>query len=45
MKKKEVESQDLLFQTLRTTSRYIELPSGMKANLLDTIGFITNLPL
>lgn len=45
MKKNEVSSKDLLFQTLKTTSRYIELPSGIKVNLLDTIGFITNLPI
>jgi GTP-binding protein HflX len=44
MGKNEVESKDLLFQTLRTTARYIELPSGNKAVLMDTIGFITDLP-
>jgi GTP-binding protein HflX len=52
MKKKEVESKDLLFQTLTTTSRQyflnifsIQIPSGTKIMLLDTIGFITNLPI
>jgi GTP-binding protein HflX len=45
MGKNEVESKDLLFQTLKTTSRYIELPSGAKAMLMDTIGFITDLPI
>lgn len=45
MKRNEVDSKDLLFQTLRTTSRYVQLPSGIKVNLLDTIGFITNLPI
>lgn len=44
MKKKEVESKDLLFQTLTTTTRAVTLPSGTKISLLDTIGFITNLP-
>jgi len=44
MKKNEVQSKDLLFQTLHTTTRSIVLPSGSRVSLLDTIGFITNLP-
>jgi GTP-binding protein HflX len=39
-----VESKDLLFQTLSTTSKKIRLKSGQKAIMLDTIGFITDLP-
>lgn len=42
--KAEVASHDRLFQTLTTTSREFQLPSGRKAMVLDTIGFITNLP-
>jgi 50S ribosomal subunit-associated GTPase HflX len=44
MKKEEVESNNMLFQTLNTTSRKINLISGQKAILLDTIGFISDLP-
>lgn len=39
-----VKSDDILFQTLDTTTRKLLLPSGNKALILDTIGFITNLP-
>ena len=39
-----MESRDLLFQTLTTTSKRIKLVSGQKAILLDTIGFISDLP-
>lgn len=39
-----VESKDLLFQTLSTTSKKIRLVTGQKAIMLDTIGFITDLP-
>mmetsp|Transcript_30855 Transcript_30855/g.30501 ORF Transcript_30855/g.30501 Transcript_30855/m.30501 type:complete len:365 (+) Transcript_30855:341-1435(+) len=37
-------SEDLLFQTLNTTARKLSLPSGQSAVLLDTVGFITDLP-
>ncbi|KRX02833.1 P-loop containing nucleoside triphosphate hydrolase [Pseudocohnilembus persalinus] len=44
IKQEVVESKDLLFQTLSTTSRKIRLISGQQAILLDTIGFVSNLP-
>ncbi|CAD8145066.1 unnamed protein product [Paramecium octaurelia] len=44
LQKEVVESKDLLFQTLSTTSKQIRLASGQKAIMLDTIGFITDLP-
>jgi GTP-binding protein HflX len=37
-------AKDLLFATLDTTMRGIELPSGKKAILSDTVGFISELP-
>ena len=37
-------AQDLLFATLDPTMRSIELPSGRKAILSDTVGFISDLP-
>ena len=37
-------AQDLLFATLDPTMRQIELPSGKKVILSDTVGFISNLP-
>lgn len=37
-------AKDLLFATLDTTMRGIELPSGKKAILSDTVGFISDLP-
>jgi len=40
----ELDSQDKLFQTLNTTIKKIFLPNKQNALLLDTIGFITNLP-
>ncbi|MEZ0259373.1 MAG: GTPase HflX [Alphaproteobacteria bacterium] len=40
----EVFVKDLLFATLDTTMRGIELPSGKKAILSDTVGFISELP-
>lgn len=40
----EVFAKDLLFATLDTTMRGIELPSGRKAILSDTVGFISELP-
>lgn len=36
--------KDLLFATLDTTMRKIELQSGMKVILSDTVGFIADLP-
>lgn len=44
LQKDVVESNDMLFQTLQTTTRKINLVSGQKAILLDTIGFISDLP-
>ncbi|CDW87062.1 gtp-binding protein [Stylonychia lemnae] len=35
---------DLLFQTLNTTNKRFRFPNGQNALMLDTIGFITNLP-
>jgi GTP-binding protein HflX len=40
----EVFAKDLLFATLDTTMRGIKLPSGKKAILSDTVGFISELP-
>ena len=40
----EVFVKDLLFATLDTTMRGLELPSGKKAILSDTVGFISDLP-
>jgi GTP-binding protein HflX len=40
----EVFVKDLLFATLDTTMRGLELPSGKKAILSDTVGFISALP-
>ncbi|MFN7113283.1 MAG: GTPase HflX [Alphaproteobacteria bacterium] len=40
----EVFAKDLLFATLDTTMRGFELPSGKKAILSDTVGFISDLP-
>ncbi len=40
----EVFAQDLLFATLDPTMRTLELPSGRKAILSDTVGFISELP-
>mgnify|MGYP001016403299 CR=1 FL=1 len=40
----EVFAKDLLFATLDTTMRAINLPSGKKAILSDTVGFISDLP-
>jgi GTP-binding protein HflX len=37
-------AKDLLFATLDTTMRGIKLPSGKKAILSDTVGFISELP-
>ena len=42
--KAEVLAQDMLFATLDPTMRSIELPSGAKVILSDTVGFISDLP-
>lgn len=40
----EVMAENLLFATLDPTMRQIELPSGRKVILSDTVGFISDLP-
>lgn len=40
----DVFAKDLLFATLDTTMRGMEMPSGKKAILSDTVGFISDLP-
>jgi GTP-binding protein HflX len=40
----DVFAKDLLFATLDTTMRGIKMPSGKKAILSDTVGFISELP-
>ncbi len=40
----EVFAKDMLFATLDPTMRSIELPSGRKVILSDTVGFISDLP-
>ncbi|MBO7332859.1 MAG: GTPase HflX [Alphaproteobacteria bacterium] len=42
--KADVFAKDLLFATLDPTMRQVELPSGKKIILSDTVGFISNLP-
>ncbi|MCH9851951.1 MAG: GTPase HflX [Alphaproteobacteria bacterium] len=37
-------SQDMLFATLETKTRNVRLPSGQKAILSDTVGFVSELP-
>lgn len=37
-------AKDILFATLETTSRKIELPDGQPLVMTDTVGFIRNLP-
>lgn len=39
-----VQAQDLLFATLDPTMRAIDLPSGVRVILSDTVGFISDLP-
>ncbi len=39
-----VEAQDLLFATLDPTMRTIDMPSGIRIILSDTVGFISGLP-
>ncbi len=40
----DVMAQDMLFATLDPTMRSVELPSGRKVILSDTVGFVSNLP-
>ena len=40
----DLESENLLFQTLNTTNRGLRLPNGQHAVMMDTVGFITDLP-
>ncbi|MDO1558763.1 GTPase HflX [Brevundimonas sp. 2R-24] len=40
----EVLAKDLLFATLDTTQRQIDLPNGRPAIISDTVGFISDLP-
>jgi GTPase len=40
----EVDARDQLFATLDPTMRALDLPSGRKAILSDTVGFISDLP-
>lgn len=40
----QLESEDLLFQTLNTTNRRFRMPAGQMGLMLDTVGFITDLP-
>ena len=40
----EVRAEDMLFATLDPTMRRISLPSGRRAILSDTVGFISDLP-
>jgi GTP-binding protein HflX len=40
----DVMSKDMLFATLDTTTRRIELPDGQPLLLTDTVGFVRNLP-
>ena len=42
--KKEVLEKDMLFATLETSTRSIELKNGVKFLLTDTVGFVNNLP-
>ncbi len=41
---KKVFEKDMLFATLDTTVRQITLPNNMKFLLIDTVGFVSNLP-
>ena len=40
----EVMAEDMLFATLDTTTRAIEMPDGQSLLLTDTVGFVRNLP-
>jgi GTP-binding protein HflX len=37
-------SENMLFQTLSTTARKLMLPEGENAAIIDTVGFISDLP-
>ena len=39
-----LQSQDKLFMTLDTAQKSIRLPDEQQAVMMDTVGFITNLP-
>ena len=39
-----LQSQDKLFMTLDTAQKSIRLPDEQQAIMMDTVGFITNLP-
>ncbi|AIO18311.1 GTPase HflX [Candidatus Izimaplasma bacterium HR1] len=41
---KEVFVKDMLFATLETATRHIQLPSNKEFVLTDTVGFVSNLP-
>eukprot|EP01066_Platyproteum_vivax_P010607 Platyproteum_vivax@DN4767_c0_g1_i2.p1 len=41
----ELVERDLLFQTLETTARRLRMPDGSQALIIDSIGFIQDLPL
>ena len=43
-KKKVAESKNMLFQTLETITRKVHVRGNFEVNLIDTIGFISNLP-
>jgi GTPase len=42
--KDHVESQNRLFETLRTTSKSFQIATNLKGVIIDTIGFIDDLP-
>jgi GTP-binding protein HflX len=42
--REEVRAEDLLFATLDTTTRRVHLPGGTPALLIDTVGFLRDLP-
>lgn len=44
MTKSAVKAEDLLFATLDPTMRAIDLPSGLRVIVSDTVGFISDLP-
>ncbi|MBO4623756.1 MAG: GTPase HflX [Bacilli bacterium] len=44
LQKKEVESKDMLFATLETSSRLIKLSNNHSFILTDTVGFVSKLP-
>lgn len=42
--REETRAEDLLFATLDTTTRRLRLPGGTRALLIDTVGFLRDLP-